>query len=357
MLIRTAGEDAYFAASNSAKGFFSYYEACFDSERIGHLYAVKGGPGTGKSRFLREVSARGREKGWRCEYIYCSSDPASLDGVILAKDGRGIALLDATAPHVYEPRLPGAREDLVNLGVFWDSDALEGERGRIECLQKQKKNAYRRAYHYLASAGELAAARELLVEDCVRRDIIGACAERLCDGIVSDGGFSSEVALMSSIGMSGRVWLDTYFVHAREMTLVEDCRGIGYRLLEALYAIAQERGVRVRVSYDPLIPMQLDAIAFPESGRTFAIAPRRICPKPHRRISARRFLDAKGMEKVGREATALSRAMRSMQNGALRAMEDVRSAHFALEEIYTGAMSFEGKERYTEIFCRELFDL
>ena len=67
--VRSTGEDAYFAASNSASGFQSYYAACFDNARIGRLYAVKGGPGTGKSRFLREVAACGAGHGWQTEFI------------------------------------------------------------------------------------------------------------------------------------------------------------------------------------------------------------------------------------------------------------------------------------------------
>ena len=84
MIIKSTGEDAYFAASNSAKGFFSYYKECFDTPRIRHLYAIKGGPGTGKSRFMREVAECGEGAGWQCEYIYCSSDPDSLDGLFVA---------------------------------------------------------------------------------------------------------------------------------------------------------------------------------------------------------------------------------------------------------------------------------
>ena len=86
MIMRSTREDAYFAASNSAKGFFSYYKECFDDGRIKHLYAIKGGPGTGKSYFLRKVARQGEGLGWNCEYIYCSSDPDSLDGVIMEKN-------------------------------------------------------------------------------------------------------------------------------------------------------------------------------------------------------------------------------------------------------------------------------
>ena len=68
MRIRTTNEDAYFAASNSTAGFISYYEEVFRASRIGHIWAVKGGPGTGKSRFLRDVSDSAIEQGWAAHY-------------------------------------------------------------------------------------------------------------------------------------------------------------------------------------------------------------------------------------------------------------------------------------------------
>jgi MoxR-like ATPase len=61
MLLKKNGEDAYFAASNSKHGFYSYYESCFDDARVGRVFAIKGGPGTGKNRFMRDVA----EAAWR----------------------------------------------------------------------------------------------------------------------------------------------------------------------------------------------------------------------------------------------------------------------------------------------------
>jgi hypothetical protein len=156
MSIKSTGENAYFVASNSSTGFISYYEEVFRTSRIGHIWAIKGGPGTGKSHFLREVSKRALDAGWACEYIYCSSDPNSLDAVILTHEGKeGIALLDATAPHLFEPCCPGAREDIINLGQFWNVDLLALRREEIEQLNREKGNAYRRAYRYLSGFGDM----------------------------------------------------------------------------------------------------------------------------------------------------------------------------------------------------------
>ena len=93
-------KQAYFAAANSARGFISYYASCFGGEDVRRVYIVKGGPGTGKSRFLGDVANAARAQEYEVSYYYCSSDPLSLDGIVLSHPRKGkIALLDGTPPH------------------------------------------------------------------------------------------------------------------------------------------------------------------------------------------------------------------------------------------------------------------
>ena len=49
----------YFASANGTEGFANYFPEVFGGCR--RLYVILGGPGTGKSRFLNEVAARGSE--------------------------------------------------------------------------------------------------------------------------------------------------------------------------------------------------------------------------------------------------------------------------------------------------------
>ena len=49
-----------FAASNSCRGFCNYYGDLFVDSRFDRLYIIKGGPGTGKSHFMKVVARRAR---------------------------------------------------------------------------------------------------------------------------------------------------------------------------------------------------------------------------------------------------------------------------------------------------------
>ncbi|MBO4308795.1 MAG: hypothetical protein J5885_03095 [Clostridia bacterium] len=354
--VRATGEDAYFAASNSAGGFHSYYSACFDHARVGRLYAVKGGPGTGKSRFLREVAKRGEAGGWHAEYIYCSSDPDSLDGVILTqKEREGIALLDATAPHVYEPSRPGYREEIVNLGAFWNGERLREERDAIAALNRKKQNAYGRTYRYLAGYGEMTATRDELAAPFLRADAIANYAEKLMKDVPEGETFSEQTALIRSVGMCGAVTLDTFFAASEKRYCVEDCRGSAWALMGALYRIAAKKKLKIRVSYDPVLPEKIDGLFLSDAKICFAVSHGEKIPLPHRVLSTRRFVETGEMHDIRGELNFAERMRRAMLEGALEQLEEVRKIHFSVEDIYIRAMDFEAKERFTEAFCKSLF--
>ncbi len=356
MSIRAMGENAYFAASNSTKGFISYYEEIFRASRIGRIYAVKGGPGTGKSRFLRDVSESAAGHGWECEYIYCSSDPDSLDGIILTKEGsEGIALLDATAPHLFEPICPGAWEEIVNLGEFWNSEALVARRREIEQLGREKGAAYRRAYRYLSGFGDMRSNRDLLVAPYINKEKIALLAQKLMKDLPDGEHYSAQSALIHSIGMRGEIGLDTYFYEAEEIYIIADCHGAAQYLMMELGSLATEKRLAVRISHDPVEADKIDGLFLLESGIAFVVCPEEECDYPHRLISMRRYVDTASMKRVRREVRSVDRIARALRGEALDALEKVREVHFRLEDIYSSAMDFSQKEAFTKAFCEKLF--
>lgn len=171
----------WFAAANSEHGFENHFPALFSAGAgADALYIVKGGPGTGKSGLMRRVARCAGEAGWQVVFLLCSSDPASLDGLLLtAPDGRTVGMLDGTAPHAWEPTLPGTRENLLDLGAFWDVRMLTAQRDAIVRLNLRKSAAYQRAYRCLRAAGEADRVAESLTAPCLREAKLDALAERL----------------------------------------------------------------------------------------------------------------------------------------------------------------------------------
>ena len=139
----------YFLGANAPTGFYSLYSHLLPPEQARAIYILKGGPGCGKSTLMRTVAARMEQEGLETEYILCSGDPDSLDALIVPR--LGVAIVDGTAPHVVEPKYPGAVERYVNVGDCYDKNALWDLRGEIMSCMAGYKGCYRRAYRCLGA--------------------------------------------------------------------------------------------------------------------------------------------------------------------------------------------------------------
>ena len=91
----------FFAGANSGDGFQNLFPEVVDLEDTCDLMVLKGGPGVGKNTFMREIGRTMEAAGTPVEYLWCSGDPDSLDGVVLPEIR--CAVVDGTAPHVMAP--------------------------------------------------------------------------------------------------------------------------------------------------------------------------------------------------------------------------------------------------------------
>ena len=351
----------YFAASNSCLGFRNYYGDIFTDSRTDRLYIIKGGPGTGKSHFMKVVARRARARGYRITEYACSSDPASLDGLLLNREGSPtLGFLDGTAPHVREPVLPGVKEEMINLGQFWNNRLLAGQSDTIRTLTAGKSAAYGRAYAYLAACGEVDRAVESLMEGCVHRDRLEALADRILRHQPRGETFSAVPALRRAVGMTGQVCLHTFERVTAEnggtLLIAEDYYGLGYRLTAALMARSRQLGHRLWVSYDPVYPQKIDGLYYLDGNLCVLVGhaePPEGCAL--RTLSLRRYADPTLLKGIRGELRHGYAQRDRLLASALRELASAATFHFDLESIYSAAMDFGRKEAYTEEFCASLF--
>ncbi|MGL4344395.1 MAG: hypothetical protein ACRCTE_04290 [Cellulosilyticaceae bacterium] len=142
-----------FPASNTPSGFHSYFSYMLPQEQAKKIYCIKGGPGTGKSSFMKKIGNYASEHGLDAEFHHCSSDPNSLDGVVIPS--LGIAILDGTAPHIVDPITPGAIDCVLNFGDFWDERILQENREAITECRLSYSSYFPKAYFYLNAAKQM----------------------------------------------------------------------------------------------------------------------------------------------------------------------------------------------------------
>ena len=145
-------EKIFFGAANGYSGFRTNFDRIFSPRKLDKLFIIKGGPGTGKSSLMRKVKEHFLSDA-DINTVLCSSDPESLDGLLITSDGITVGLVDGTAPHTMDPEYPGAVEEIINLGDSFNLERLQTEKEKIIDLSDRKKENYKRAYSSLKIAG------------------------------------------------------------------------------------------------------------------------------------------------------------------------------------------------------------
>ena len=73
----------FFLGANTSDGFVFRPDELGKADENWHKFLIKGGPGTGKSTLCKQIAKMASAYTDHIEFLHCSSDPHSLDGIIL----------------------------------------------------------------------------------------------------------------------------------------------------------------------------------------------------------------------------------------------------------------------------------
>ncbi|MGB9885615.1 MAG: hypothetical protein ACPLPT_09095 [Moorellales bacterium] len=348
----------FFPGGNTAYGFYSFF-AHLAGQGVDYRFILKGGPGVGKSTFMRRVAETVLEKGYAVEFFHCSSDPESLDGVSIP--GLGVALLDGTAPHVVDPAVPGAGDEIVNLGEYWDRNRLRERRQAIEETNRKIKRWFDLAYGYLAHAGLYVqeidgyyeVASELPAFRRLRREL---AAEILGSGF-GCGPDGARHLFASAVTPQGVVsHLPEALAEAKQVVVIQGgSKGLQNSLVEKVYVEALERGYYVEAFHCGLVPDYLEHLFLPELGVALVTSnayhsfPARA---PDRVLQLEEYLPKDGLELYRRDLLSAQEGLLAAIERAVEFIARAKAAHDALEEHYVPGMDWAGidtlQEKITE---------
>ena len=345
--------NGYFAAANSQAGFVSFFDKIFSPSELNFLYIIKGGSGTGKSRLMKQIGEAAAAAGDTPEYFYCSSDPSSLDGILL-KD-RKVAVIDGTAPHVAEPRLPGCFDEIINLSIFWNGDVLKEHKNDISNLCAEKNRLYHRAYTYLAAAGNLNRAADLLCMPAVKQEKLDNWARRFASRFVSDGRGEEKTRLTSAISYMGVVDTGIFYDKAEKHYVIKDSVYLASNVLAALRNALNQRGFSCEVSFDPLDTSKVNAIYITDSNTSVTTADDRSAIDPDDSvINTERFFDRSIYRLLRTQTRFLHKCSETLTEYAVETMKEIFALHSEVEKVYISAMDFKAKERYTDKLIKKI---
>ena len=306
---------------------------------------------------MKRVVKLALQRGQPVEEIHCSSDAASLDGVILPR--QKTVLLDATPPHALEPQFPGAVEQPFSLCGCWNEELLYARREEIVRLGREISGLHRQAVRYLSGAGALLGEVRRLAAETLNREKIEHYVQRLAARELPDRGRPGheELRLLSAVTDRGVILFHETIstLCGRVICLEDPCGAAAAALLPRLRDEAVARGYHVISCPCPLSPEKLDHLLIPEVGLAFVTSNslHRV-PLAGRAIHAERFTDGSAMKARRVRIRFLQKTAATLLRQAELAIAEAHRRHDELERYYIKATGFSEVDRLTEGLLKKL---
>ena len=100
---------------------------------------------------------------------------------------KGVAIIDGTAPHIIDPKTPGAIDEIINLGQFWNDEGIIENRDKILATNQQTSELFQRAYRYIQAAYSIYKDNEVIYNKAMNHGkanvIISETVDRVFEGI------------------------------------------------------------------------------------------------------------------------------------------------------------------------------
>lgn len=337
----------FFLGANSGDGFYSLYDnfACAPGDR---LHLIKAGPGCGKSTFMKKLAAKAEELGYTVEYILCSGDPESLDGVYIPALHLGFA--DATAPHILEPRLFAVDGCYVNLGQF--CAAIESE--KINEYTAKYRQMYKAAYGFLSAAKTI---KKIQIPELIGNNDIISVEMRAESALLRELGkkrgapreahitkrFISGISCMGEVCLSG-----TVNKLCKRVYLIDDRLGLANAYLRHIADGVAERGENAIICPNPLCPDKLDAVLLPNHALGFVSASAMQVKDPWRHVRLDALVAPEVVRAHRSELKALEKQYRSLLDGGIWYLNQAKKYHDLLEAEYKPHVDFAALSEFTE---------
>lgn len=342
-----------FPGGNTSQGFYSFYDHMISPDAT-RIFVIKGGPGVGKSTFMRTIGEAMLDKGYDVEFHCCSSDNGSLDGVVIP--ALKIALVDGTAPHIVDPKNPGAVDEIIHLGDFWNEAKMRANKEAIMQSNARVGRLFQIAYFslreakaiidewetYITEAQNFAKVNELTVS--MLKDIGSKLTPQFLEPAKSRHLFASAITPKGP-----ETHWPTILQGVTRMYAVKGLPGSGKSTLIGRVAqLAETAGLFTEVYHRPLDPAKLDGVVIPalktavvNTGLPFTFDSAQIAGlSVAATYDLSASLDVNILQKYSDEIASATGRFRAAFNRGSDYIRQAKAEHDLMETYYIPAMDF-----------------
>ncbi len=350
-------EKHFFLGGNTPHGFYSYYNYLLPQESARKIYCIKGGPGTGKSTLMKKIADMAVKKGSDMEIAHCSSDPDSLDGIIIKP--ANIAFVDGTSPHIVDPKTPGAVDEILYMGNCWDKDALARHKDGIIKTNQKIGEQFKRAYVYLASASHLQKDLDYIYAKSINGNVHSIFEENVifqefAEIPVSDVKGSIRKLFASGITPKGIISFSDTILEGYKTYILKGYCG---DTLERICNIAVNRGFDTEAYYCPFAPdKRIDHLVIPKLNLAFTVSNTYHSYAKGEVVDFDEFSSKYLLETYKEEREFAISEINTLINKAVSAISVAKQYHDELEKYYIPAMDFSKLDEMIEKTMKEVLE-
>lgn len=342
----------YLPGANSPQGFYSLYDhiAPADANKI---FVIKGGPGVGKSTFMKAIARELVDRGYDVEYHHCSADNNSIDAIYIPAGD--IALLDGTAPHVVDPKYPGAVDEIIHLGDHWNEAGMRAPDNKAGAIRTAKGCNF----HFKRANDCLRAAKAYLDEwaayhtACLDGAAVSAAGEDLIARVLpqrqSKPGRARRLFASAITYDGAKHWLGDIFDGAAQRYILTGAPGTGKSAMAGrLTETALARGYDLTVFHCPMFPDRVDHVLIHDTnvGVITSFWPHEYDPKPGDQvIDTSAFVDADQLAAFRAEIAAAQAGYEAAIAREMHHLGRAKQIHDELEQYYIPHMDFAAIEQ------------
>ncbi len=351
----------YFLAANSCEGFYSVFDKCYTADGEWRVFIIKGGPGTGKSSFMKYFAVKAADKGFKTVFCPCSSDPYSLDSVILPE--KKIVIMDGTSPHTVDPSYPGVCEKILNFGEFWNDEAFLGIENEVISTTLLNKALHKTASRYITATGKLIKDNYKTALACTDKEKAVLFAKKLCKKLIpqkADSIGSEWVRFIEGITPLGIVsYSKTVDAEVQNKIIIDDPYGASANIIVSfIREYALKSGYEIITLKNPFFPSLLcDHIIIPELSLAVVTENDYIhFEGDERRIHARRFTSQKQLHLSKERMKFNKKAIKELLLAAAETLMRAKAVHDDIEDYYIKAMDYGRLTAFAEEFAEKILN-
>lgn len=351
---------SYFLAANTGEGFKCLFNELYDPYDNWKLFIIKGGPGTGKSGIMKKIYNKAVEYGYCCHKVYCSSDPDSLDAVIIPE--KKVSVCDGTSPHTMDPIYPGVSETIINLCDCWDDRKLKESREHILTLTDCNKALHKRSAKFLTAAAASQADNEKIIESCTDHKKAENYAVRsILKNISSKNKTGKEkmIFLNANTPKGKFMFYDTLSLMCDKIiTITDEYKITSSYVIKKMADYAHLNGADVIICADPLRPSSSPLhLILPEERIGYFTSDSGLNLKhlATKNIYASRFINKERLSLYKNRLAFNQKTKEKFETEAINIMNKAKTVHDELEKYYVSAMDFDKLDKLTDSLIDKIF--